>query len=384
MREELKDMEKERCYFKNNFQIMKTEQILILNSGSTSLKYKLFNFDLKEIKEGFIEDIGIGKGKIKNHSEALKNVLREIEKIENIKYIGHRVVHGGNKFYNPTIINKKTLKEVSKFNHFAPLHNPANLEGIKASMNLIKNAKNIAVFDTAFYKDLPEHAYLYAIPKEFYKKYDIRRYGFHGTSHKYVIQKAAKILKKPVNKLNLISCHLGGGASITAIKNGKAIDTSMGFTPMEGIPMETRSGDIDPGIVLEFLKNKKIKLNNSIKNRIDAVDYLLNKQSGLSGLAGKKANNIYEISHTAARGDKEMMNILKLYAYRIKKYIGAYKAVIGNVDAIIFTGTVGYRSKRIRKLIVSDFEDIKNIKKLAIKTDEELMIAKEIIKLFKI
>jgi len=360
----------------------KLNQILILNSGSTSLKYKLFGFELKELKEGFIENIG--KGKIKNHSAALKKVLSEIDKTENIKYIGHRVVHGGNKFYNPTVINKKTLKEISKFNHLAPLHNPANLEGIKASIKLIKNAKNVAVFDTAFYKDLPEYAYLYAIPKEFYKKYDIRRYGFHGTSHKFITLEAAKILKKPLNKLNLISCHLGGGASVTAIKNGKAIDTSMGFTPMEGTPMETRSGDIDPGIVLEFLRNKKIKLNNKIKNRIDAVDYLLNKQSGLSGLAGKRANNIYEISHLAARGDKEMMNILKLYAYRIKKYIGAYKAIIGNVDAIIFTGTVGYRSKRIRKLIVSDFKDIKDIKKLAIKTDEELMIAKEIVKLFKI
>lgn len=359
-----------------------SNQILVLNSGSTSLKYKLFDFDLKELKEGSIENIG--KSRIKNHSEALKKVLSEIENTENIKYIGHRVVHGGNKFYNPTIVNKKTLKEIEKFNHLAPLHNPANLEGIKASINLIKNAKNIAVFDTAFYKNLPEHAYLYAIPKEFYQKYGIRRYGFHGISHHYVMLEAAKILKKPVNKLNLISCHLGGGASITAVKSGKAIDTSMGFTPMEGIPMETRSGDIDPGIILELLKNKKIRLNDNIKNRIDAVDYLLNKQSGLSGLTGKKANNIYEIARKAELGDKKMIDILKLYAYRIKKYIGAYKAIIGNIDAIIFTGTVGYRSKIIKKLIVSNFKDIKDIKKLTIKTNEELMIAKEIIKLFKL
>jgi len=361
---------------------MKSNKILILNSGSTSLKYKLFDFDLKELKNGSIEDIG--KNKIKNHTEAFQYALKEIGNIENIKYVGHRVVHGGDKFYNPTIITKKELKEIEKMNHLAPLHNPANLEGIKASMSLIKNAKNIAVFDTAFYKDLPEYAYLYAIPKEFYQKYGIRRYGFHGTSHKYVMLEVAKILKKPVNKLNLISCHLGGGASITAIKNGKAVDTSMGFTPMEGIPMETRSGDIDPGIILELLKNKKIKLNNNIKNRIDAVDYLLNRQSGLSGLAGKKANSIYEIAHKAELGDKEMISVLKLYTYRIKKYIGAYKAILNEVDAIVFTGTVGYRSKIIRKMIASDFEDIKNIKKLAIKTDEELMIAKEINKLFKI
>jgi acetate kinase len=361
---------------------MKLNQILILNSGSTSLKYKLFSFDLKKIKEGFIENIG--KNKIKNHTQALKSALKEIRNTENIKYVGHRVVHGGERFYNPTVINKKILREIEKFNHLAPLHNPANLEGIKASMNLIKNAKNIAVFDTAFYRDLPECAYLYAIPKEFYQKYGIRRYGFHGTSHKFVTIETAKILKKSVNKLSLISCHLGGGASITATKNGKAIDTSMGFTPMEGIPMETRSGDIDPGIMLELLRNRKIKLNNKIKNRINAVDYLLNKESGLSGLAGGKANNIYEISHEAELGDKEMMDILKLYTYRIKKYIGAYKAILNRVDAIVFTGTVGYRSKIIRKMIISDFKDIKNIKILAIKTDEELMIAKEITKLFKI
>ena len=361
---------------------MNSNQILTLNSGSTSLKYKLFDFGLKKMKGGYVEDIG--KEKIKNHSEALKKVLSEIEDTKNIKYVGHRVVHGGNKFYDSIVINKKTLKEISEFNHFAPLHNPANLEGIKASIKLISKAKNIAVFDTAFYRDIPEYAYLYAIPKEFYQKYGIKKYGFHGTSHNYAMLEAAKILKKSVNKLNLISCHLGGGASITAIKNGKAIDTSMGFTPMEGIPMEMRSGDIDPGIVLELLKNKKIKLNNTIKNRVDAVDYLLNKQSGLSGLAGKKANNIYEIARKAELGNKEMISILKLYSYKIKKYIGAYKAILNRVDAIVFTGTVGHRSEIIRRMITSDFRDIKDIKKLVIKTDEELMIAKEITKLFKL
>ncbi|MCK4919073.1 MAG: acetate/propionate family kinase [Candidatus Pacebacteria bacterium] len=355
-------------------------QILVLNSGSTSLKYKLFDLDLKEVENGFVEDIG--NGKIRNHTQALQNVLKKIGNTENIKYVGHRVVHGGDKFYNPIVVGKRELKEIEKMNHLAPLHNPANLEGIRASMNLIKDAKNIAVFDTAFYKDLPEHAYLYAIPKEFYKKYGIRRYGFHGTSHKHVMLEAAKKLNKSISNLNLITCHLGGGASITAIKKGKAIDTSMGFTPMEGLPMETRAGDIDSGIVLELLKSKNIKLNDR-KNRIDAVDHFLNKQSGLSGLAGKKANNIYEIAHLAELGDKEMMDILKLYTYKIKKYIGAYKAILGNVDAIVFTGTVGCRSKIIRKLILTGFKDLKNIKKLVIQTNEELMIAREIIRLIK-
>ena len=355
----------------------KSNQILTLNSGSTSLKYKLFDFDLKEIKTGFIEDIG--KGKIKDHTEALGKATREIGETENIKYVGHRVVHGGNKFYHPTIVNKRILKEISKFNHLAPLHNPANLEGIKAAMSLIKKAVNIAVFDTAFYKHLPEHAFLYAIPREFYKKYGIRKYGFHGISHKYVMRETAKILKKPINKLNLISCHLGGGASVTAIKNGRAIDTSMGFTPMEGIPMASRSGDIDPGVIIELVKNENIKIKKYTKgDRIDDINYLLNYESGLKGLAETDSNSIYEISHMAAHGDKEMMNVLRLYAYRIKKYIGAYKAILGRVDGLIFTGTVGYESSRIRRLIISGFKEAQEVKKIVIKTDEELMIAKEI------
>ena len=360
----------------------KTNQILVLNSGSTSLKYKLFDFGLREIKSGFIEDIG--KSGIKNHTEALKKSLDEIGRVKNIKYVGHRVVHGGNKFYHPTIVNKNTLKEISRFNHLAPLHNPPNLQGIRASMNLVKKAVNIAVFDTAFYKHIPEHAFLYAIPREFYRKYGIRKYGFHGISHNYVMLEAAKILKKPFQKLNLITCHLGGGASITAIKNGQAIDTSMGFTPMEGLAMASRCGDIDPGVVIELIRNKNIRIKKYTNgDRVDNVDYLLNRESGLKGLAETDSDSIYEISHMAAHGDKEMMNVLRFYAYRIKKYIGAYRTILGRVDAIVFTGTVGYRSGRIKRLIVSGLKDMKNIEKLVVKTDEELMIAREIIKISK-
>ncbi len=360
-----------------------TSQILVLNSGSTSLKFKLFSIDLKLIKEGAIEEIG--KMEIKNHTEALKKIISEIGDTGNIKYVGHRVVHGGNKFYHPTVVDGKTLKEISKFNHLAPLHNPSNLQGIEASMNLIKKAVNIAVFDTAFYRHIPEHAFLYAIPREFYKLYGIRRYGFHGISHNYVMLEAAKILRKHFQKLNLITCHLGGGSSITAIKNGQAIDTSMGFTPMEGLVMASRCGDIDPGIVIELIRNKNIKIKKYTKgDRVDDVNHLLNRESGLKGLAGIGTDSIYEISHMAAHGDEEMMNVLRFYAYRIKKYIGAYRAVLGKVDAVVFTGTVGYRSGRIKRLIVSGFKDMKDIKTLVIKTDEELMIAKEISKLFKI
>lgn len=360
---------------------MKTGQILILNSGSTSLKYKLFDFELKEIKSGFVEDIG--KGKIKNHTEALKKVLSKVEDLENIKYVGHRIVHGGNEFYHPTVVDKKVLKKISKFNHLAPLHNPVNLEGIKAAMSLIKNAKNVAVFDTAFYRDLPEYAFLYALPKELYEKYGIRKYGFHGISHKYAMLEASKILKKSASKLKLITCHLGGGASITAIKNGKAIDTSMGFTPMEGLPMATRCGDIDPGILIELIKNKKIKIKKYTKgDRIDNINYLLNYESGLKGLSGFKSDSIYEIARPAECGDKEMTNVLKLYAYKIKKYIGAYKAILGGLDAVVFTGTVGYRSKIIRSLITNGFKELSGTKKIIIEADEELMIAKEVIKLY--
>lgn len=357
-------------------------QILILNSGSTSLKYKLFDFNLKELKSGSVEDIG--KKEVKNHAQALEKALVKIGDIKNIKYVGHRVVHGGNKFYHPTKVDKKILKEVKKFNRLAPLHNPANLEGIKASMSLIKKAVNVAVFDTAFYKHLPEHAFLYAIPREFYKKYGIRKYGFHGISHNYVMLETARILRKPVQRLDLITCHLGGGTSITAIKNGKAVDTSMGFTPLEGIPMASRCGDIDPGVIIELLRNKNIKIKKYIKGeRVDDVDYLLNNESGLKGLAGIGTDSIYEISHMAAHGDEEMMNVLRFYAYRIKKYIGAYKAVLGKVDAIVFTGTVGYRSARIKRLILSGFREAQDIRKLVIETNEELMIAREIVNLDK-
>lgn len=361
----------------------KSDQILVLNSGSTSLKYKLFNFQLKELKEGFIEDIG--KDKIKDHTKALEKAVEEIGEIENIKYVGHRVVHGGNEFYHPTLVNKKVLEKIAKFSSLAPLHNPVNLEGIKASASLIKNAKNIAVFDTAFYRYLPEQAFLYAIPREFYKKYGIRKYGFHGISHKYAMLEASKILKKSANKLKLITCHLGGGASVTAIKNGKAIDTSMGFTPMEGLPMATRCGDIDPGVLLELIENKKIKIKKYTKNgRVSNVNYLLNYESGLKGLSGIKSNSIYEISHLAAHGDKEMMNVLRLYAYKIKKYVGAYRAILGGLDAVVFTGTVGCRSKRIKSLITNGFKELNSIEKITIETNEELMIAKEIVKMFKI
>lgn len=357
-------------------------KILVLNSGSTSLKYKLYDSKLKELKSGFIEDIG--KGMIKNHTEALREVIDKIGSVENIKYVGHRVVHGGGKYSEPTLVGPEILEEIAKFNRLAPLHNPANLEGIKASIEIIKNAQNVAVFDTAFYKDLPEHAYLYAIPRVMFERYGIRRYGFHGISHNYIMLEAAKQLGKSAKKLNLITCHLGGGASITAIKKGKAIDTSMGFTPMEGVPMASRSGDVDPGVVLELIKNTDIEIKDYTgKGRVFDVDHLLNRESGLKGLAEIETDSIHEISHGAKLGNEKMISTLKIYAYRIRKYIGAYKSILGNVDAIVFSGTVGFRSTQIKKMILFGYTDIKDIQKLVIKTDEELMIAREIIEIDK-
>ncbi|MFA6096936.1 MAG: acetate/propionate family kinase [Candidatus Paceibacterota bacterium] len=358
------------------------DQILVLNSGSTSLKYKLFDFKLKELNSGFIEDIG--KGEIKNHTEALKEAIGKIGNVENIKYVGHRVVHGGGKYSEPILVNPEILKEIEKVSHLAPLHNPANLEGIRASMEIIGGAQNVAVFDTAFYRDLPEYAYLYAIPRRMFEKYGIRRYGFHGISHNYIMLEAAKQLGKPAKRLNLITCHLGGGASITAIRKGRAIDTSMGFTPMEGLPMASRCGDLDPGVILELIKNTDIEIKDYTgKGRAFDVDYLLNRESGLKGLAETENDSIYEISHNAKLGNEKMISTLQIYAYRIRKYIGAYKAILGDVDAIVFSGTVGFRSTQIKKMILVGYKDIKDIKKLVIKTDEELMIAKEIIKMSK-
>lgn len=355
-------------------------QVLVLNSGSTSLKYKLYDSKLKELQSGFIEEIG--KGEIKNHTEALKSAIDKIGSVENIKFVGHRVVHGGGKYSEPVLVNSEILAEIAKFNHLAPLHNPANLEGIRASMEIISGAQNAAVFDTAFYKDLPEYAYLYAIPRELSEKYGIRRYGFHGISHNYIMLEAAKRLGKSAKKINLITCHLGGGASVTAIKKGKAIDTTMGFTPMEGLAMASRCGDIDPGIIIELIKNESIEIQNYTgKGRVFDVDHLLNKESGLKGLAGIATDSIYEISQGAELGNEKMISALQVYAYRIRKYIGAYKAILGDVDAVVFSGTVGFRSTQIRKMILAGYKDIKDIKKLVIKTDEELMIAREIIEI---
>jgi len=341
--------------------------ILVLNCGSQSIKWKLFKDSLKLKKEG--------KGNVFNSGNYRKILTKELEKVSNykkeIKIVGHRVVHGGNRFRKPTLINQRNLKELEKFNKFAPLHNPFNILGIRISQKIFPNSKQIAVFDTGFYLNLPEKASNYTLPKYIMKKNGFQRLGFHGISHEFVAKEAAKKVKKPFKKLKIITCHLGGGSSITAIKDGRAIDTSMGFTPMEGVIMMTRPGDIDAGIVLELAKSFSPK----------RVDEILNLESGLKSISGTK--EMLEILRRAKKGNKKAKFALEIFVYKIKKYIGAYFAVLQGCDLLVFTGTIGWGSLKIRKMICKDLTILKNTKILAIEANEELAIAKKIIKIVK-
>jgi len=337
--------------------------VLVLNCGSQSIKWKLFEDNLKLAKEGKREVLNP-----KNYQRILTKELRKTAKYKkDIKLIGHRVVHGGNKFRRPTLINQRNLKELEKFNEFAPLHNPFNILGIKISQKIFPNSKQTAVFDTGFYLNLPEKASNYTLPKYIIKKFGFQRLGFHGISHEFAAEEAAKKIKKPFKKLKIITCHLGGGSSITAIKNGRAIDTSMGFTPMEGIVMMTRPGDIDAGIVLELAKSFSPKRANKI----------LNFESGLKSISGG-TKEMLEILGKARKGDKKAKLALEIFIYKIKKYIGAYFAILEGCDLLIFTGTIGWGSLKIRKMICKDLTILKNTKILAIETDEELAIARKI------
>ncbi len=315
--------------------------IFILNSGSQSIKWSLFNQDLVLQK----------KGELSSFSD-LKKILNK-----DIKVIGHRVVHGGEDFKKTTLINDNLILKLEKLSRLAPLHNPYNLKGIKICQKLLPSIKQFAIFDTEFYTNLPLVAKRYALPKEILKKHNFIRYGFHGISHEYAGQKAAQILKKDFNKINLITCHLGGGSSITAIKKGKAVDTSMGFTPLEGVPMMTRSGNVDPGIILELFKYYKY----------DKINKILNYQSGLKAICGHD-------KMLAILKDKKAKPALDYYIYQIKKYIGSYLSILPNCQAIVYTGTIGYGSVKIRNLISKNF----NLKNIAIEPNEELAIAQKI------
>ena len=364
-------------------------KILVLNCGSSSVKYELIQMPEESIiSKGIVERVGkedaILKYKtdktviekklpVKTHEEAISLILKYLtqkpigvlESIEEIEAVGHRVVHGGEKYAQSVLITKDVEQAIEDNIRFAPLHNPANLAGIKAIENLLPKAPQVAVFDTAFHQSIPEEAYLYAIPYRYYSDMGIRRYGFHGTSHKYVAERAAEILGKKLEELKLITAHLGNGASITAIKNGKSIETSMGFTPLEGLVMGTRSGDIDPAIVLHIMQEE----NKSPEE----MDKLLNKQSGLLGLS-EISNDMREIEDLYLKGDARAKRAIEVFVHRLKKYIGAYAALLNGIDALIFTAGIGERSPLIRKLTCQ------NMEYLGIELDEELnqnTIAKE-------
>ena len=342
-------------------------RIAVINSGSSSLKFKLFDMkDESVVYELLVEHIGEKNSQIKNHHEALQSIDADFASID---MIGHRVVHGGEEFKQPTILDAEVLKKIQNLNHLAPLHNPANIEGIKVAMKKAPKALQVAVFDTAFHSTMPQEAYMYALPFEMYEEHKIRRYGFHGTSHSYLLKECAKILKKDKKELNIITMHLGNGASICAIENGKSIDTSMGFTPLEGLVMGTRCGDIDPAIVLYM--QRELSLG------IEEVDNILNKKSGLLGIC--ENSDIREILNSDAQNSKLA---LKMMIRRARKYVGAYMALLGRVDAVIFSGGIGENSKYIRDEIVKN-NLIDKSKVFVIKTDEELEIARECLKLSK-
>lgn len=339
--------------------------ILVLNCGSQSVKWKLFDRNLELLQEGKKEVFNL-----KKYKQALREEISKLKKYKDrIKVIGHRVVYGGEKLRKPTKITNKVLKEIESFNRVAPLHNPFNVLGVKTAKKVFGDVPNIAVFDSGFFDKLPQKAFVYPLPKNLSKRYNIRRFGFHGISHEYAAREGAEKIGGQFNKLKIITCHLGGGSSITAIKNGRAIDTSMGFTPMEGLMMMSRSGDVDPGAIMELLNYFSPKKVNEI----------LNFNSGIKGISG--IGNMLQLLEEEKRGNRKAKLALDIFVYRIKKYVGAYFAILGGCDLLVFTGTIGFGSAKIRKMICKDLNILENTKVLPIKTNEELMIARKIKKI---
>jgi acetate kinase len=313
--------------------------ILALNCGSSSVKYKLYSWEKKQtLSSGIIERIGLD---IPDHKTALQQILHNltatgvIKELSEISAVGHRVVHGGEKFKNSVMINEDVLEAIRSVADLAPLHNPPNIIGIEAAKEALPEIPHIAVFDTAFHQTMPEPAFVYPVPYEWYGMYGVRRYGFHGTSHLYVSRRAAVMLGKPSEEVNLITMHIGNGVSIAAIKGGLSIDTSMGLTPLEGAVMGTRCGDIDPAIILFMIEKEGFY--------VEEVDSILNKKSGLLGITGKYLDR-RDIDKAAADGDRRSQLAGEIEAYRLRKYIGAYLAALGRVDAVVFTAGAGEKN----------------------------------------
>lgn len=394
-------------------------KVLVINCGSSSLKYQLFNMENQSVlAKGIVERIGLEGGILKhqpagkepveisenipNHRVAVKMMLDAlldkshgvIKTVSEISAVGHRVVHGGEKFSDSVRIDDEVLNVLKECIAIAPLHNPPNIIGIEAVRELLPDVPMVGVFDTAFHQTMPDYAYIYGIPYELYEKYSIRRYGFHGTSHRYVSMRAAKFLMKPLEDLKIVTLHLGNGSSISAIKNGKSVDNSMGFTPLEGIVMGTRCGSIDPAIVPFIMEKEGIAPEN--------VNDYLNKKCGVLGISGV-SSDFRDIEKAASSGNKRAKLALNVFAYQAKKYIGSYAAAMNGLDAVVFTGGIGENSISMRKMICDNMEyfgiridDAKNnirgkeadisaddskTRVLVIPTNEELMIALDTVSL---
>lgn len=321
--------------------------VLVINAGSSSLKYQVLSSINLELKtKGVIERIG-EVGFTQNHDEALAEVVQQLLKAEisldDIGVVGHRVVHGGNKFKHPVLVDETVIQDIESLIPLAPLHNPAHLAGIVGMQRLLPKTPQVAVFDTAFHATIPAFASTYAIPNEISTKYEIKKYGFHGTSHEYVATQTAKFLNQALSETSLIICHIGNGASVTAIRNGQSIDTSMGLTPLEGLVMGTRSGDIDPGVLFHLARVANFN--------IDELDALLNKQSGLLGLAGSV--DMREIWQRENQGDEAAILTREIYAYRIQKYVSAYLGLLPEISGLVFTAGVGENDWALRQMVLN-------------------------------
>lgn len=390
-------------------------KVLVLNSGSSSIKFQLFNMEEEKVlAKGLVERIGIDDSgieyennngqevekaiDIKNHKEGIEHVVEMLldpeigvlNSIDEINAVGHRVVHGGEKFAHSTLITDEVIEKIEEVSTLAPLHNPHNLSGIRVCKDLLPDKPQVGVFDTAFHQSMPEEAYIYAIPYEYYEKHGVRRYGFHGTSHKYVANRAAELMEKDFDELKIITCHLGNGASVAAVNKGKSVDTSMGMTPLEGLVMGTRSGDIDPAII-PFLMDKE---GLSTKE----IDNILNKKSGLLGVSGV-SNDSRDVRQAAHNGNHRAELADQVFSYRVKKYIGSYMAVLNGADAVVFTGGIGENAAGVREHILADLNNLgfeldpkankvrgeereittenSKVKAFVIPTNEELVIARD-------
>lgn len=347
--------------------------ILVLNCGSSSIKYQVFDFTsgCEMLAKGLIERIGLNDGifthkpsgkdsykitcDIPDHTIGIDMVIKAltdpvhgvITNINEIMAVGHRVVQGGEKFQESVLIDEDVKKAIEIYCELAPLHNPANLKGILSVEKVMPGVPQVAVFDTSFHQTMPDHAFMYAIPYEFYEKYKIRKYGYHGTSHKFVANKAAKILGKDIAKLRIITCHLGNGSSMAAILNGVSIDTSMGFTPVDGLIMGTRTGEIDPGVLLYLADKEHLNMTG--------VSNLINKKSGVAGIS-MLSSDMRDLEMAAKEGNPKALLALRMFAYRVKKFIGAYCAAMNGLDILIFTGGIGENDFNMRKMICSDME----------------------------